>query len=110
MKLIDAERLITALIYFRNEKDVDGFPMHTMSEKLRIDRCIEIIAEQPTVEKPKGEWIKNNYRMVKRLDTDKSELVFDCTCSICRYTTGKHALKFSICPVCGSEMEVKNDN
>lgn len=52
MRLIDADTLIKVLEDFKEWETTDGYPIHTMSETQRIDKCIELIKEQLIVEIP----------------------------------------------------------
>lgn len=48
MRLIDADKLIEKLRYFKEWENDDGRPIHTMSEIQRIDRCINFVQMEPT--------------------------------------------------------------
>lgn len=48
MRLIDADKLIEKLRDFKEWKNDDGRPIHTMSEIQRIDRCINFVQMEPT--------------------------------------------------------------
>ena len=47
MRLIDADKLIEKLRDFKEWENVDGGPIHTMSEIQRIDRCINFAQTEP---------------------------------------------------------------
>ena len=65
MRLIDADKLIEKLRDFKEWENDDGRPIHTMSERQRIDRCINFAQTEPTaydvdkVVKEINEWTFN---------------------------------------------------
>lgn len=95
MRLIDADKLITALEITITKSDADFESEYLNGIKQGIETALEIVKIAPTVEeRPQGEWGK---WVISEIRCPNCLEYFETDC----YSTGE----LRTCPICGADME-----
>ncbi len=111
-RLIDADALLediqreetalrTALMVSAHNTEICNNSRTRLSEILSIEHKIKYA---PTVERPRGEWIKTFRCKGENINTGAISSLYYYDCSKCKYRTGNQGKEFYFCPNCGADM------
>lgn len=64
----------------------------------------EFLEKAPTVERPRGEWIKTFRCKGEDINTGTILSLYYYDCPKCKYRTGNQGKEFYFCPNCGADM------
>lgn len=102
MRLIDADALVEKmeewLDYLRWEYGED----HDYTDGYKEGYIA--VEEAPTVERPRGEWIKTFRCKGEDINTGTILSLYYYDCPKCKYRTGNQGKEFYFCPKCGADM------
>lgn len=112
MRPIDADALIeyvqrkenalrNELIVSAHNTEICNNSRIRLSEVLSIEH---IIKYAPTVERPRGEWIKTFRCKGEDINTGTILSLYYYDCPKCKYRTGNQGKEFYFCPNCGADM------
>lgn len=105
MRPIDADALkeqVEAIHKAVNTRDRN--PDYDTGFHSATSQIMGLIAYMPTVEMPRGEWIKTFRCKGEDINTGRILSLYYYDCPKCKYRTGNQGKEFYFCPNCGADM------